>query len=188
MSEPYTLVAGQQTDGTWVHTGKLIVSRKLASGTVASVTLPDDVGALADGSVTTAKLAANAAQQLLLSVVTPATWSTTITNQWILTPLNGSLTSGGGLLRIEWSIGLYHSAASALCELAVGWNGTWQYSVAMVNTSAVAGASVTLSGIFYVTLPAGGNTVSIWAANLTAGTLGTQTAVNSVLYVNEQKR
>jgi hypothetical protein len=40
----YTLVGGQQTDGTWVHTGKLIVSRKLDNGTVASVTLPDTTG------------------------------------------------------------------------------------------------------------------------------------------------
>jgi hypothetical protein len=40
----YTLVGGQQTDGTWVHTGKLIVSRKLDNGTVASVTLPDTSG------------------------------------------------------------------------------------------------------------------------------------------------
>jgi hypothetical protein len=41
----YTLVGGQQTDGVWVHTGKLIVSRRLDNGTLASVTLPDTTGA-----------------------------------------------------------------------------------------------------------------------------------------------
>jgi len=41
----YTLVGGQQTDGVWVHTGKLIVSRRLDNGTLASVTLPDNQGA-----------------------------------------------------------------------------------------------------------------------------------------------
>ena len=38
----YTLVGGQQTDGVWVHTGKLIISAKLPSGTVITLTLPDD--------------------------------------------------------------------------------------------------------------------------------------------------
>jgi hypothetical protein len=47
MSEsPYTLVAGQQTDGTFIHTGRLVVSVKLATGVVAKVTLPDDLYAL----------------------------------------------------------------------------------------------------------------------------------------------
>ena len=45
----YTLVGGQQTDGVWVHTGKLIVSRKLENGTLASVTLPDNAGGGAPG-------------------------------------------------------------------------------------------------------------------------------------------
>ena len=44
MSSPYALVGGQQTEGVWAHTGKLIVSRKLENGTLASVTLPDNAG------------------------------------------------------------------------------------------------------------------------------------------------
>jgi hypothetical protein len=38
----YTLVGGQQTDGTWVHTGKLIIQLKMPNGQVTTVTLPDD--------------------------------------------------------------------------------------------------------------------------------------------------
>ena len=55
----YKLVSGQQTEGTWVHTGKLIVSCKLATGVLGSVTLPDDFAPLTvpDGSITSAKIA-----------------------------------------------------------------------------------------------------------------------------------
>jgi hypothetical protein len=55
----YTLVGGQQTDGTWVHTGKLIVSGRLPSGTLLTLTLPDDWQTItvADGSITSAKIA-----------------------------------------------------------------------------------------------------------------------------------
>jgi hypothetical protein len=38
----YTLVSGQQTDGTLTHTGRLRVSCKLNTGAVVTVTLPDD--------------------------------------------------------------------------------------------------------------------------------------------------
>jgi hypothetical protein len=38
----YTLVSGQQTDGTWTHTGRLVVSFKMPSGQVVTLTLPDD--------------------------------------------------------------------------------------------------------------------------------------------------
>jgi hypothetical protein len=48
MPEQYTLVGGQQTEGTWLHTGKLIVSCKLPSGTLVTVTLPDDWQTLLD--------------------------------------------------------------------------------------------------------------------------------------------
>ena len=44
MSNVYELVRGQQTEGTWAHTGKLIVSRRLENGTMATVTLPDTGG------------------------------------------------------------------------------------------------------------------------------------------------
>jgi hypothetical protein len=40
------LTNDQRTEGTWLHTGKLIVSCKLASGTVVTLTLPDDWQAL----------------------------------------------------------------------------------------------------------------------------------------------
>lgn len=50
-----------QTDGAWVHTGRLTVSRRLASGALVTVTLPDDWGTLTptipDGSITSAKIA-----------------------------------------------------------------------------------------------------------------------------------
>jgi hypothetical protein len=49
----------RQSDGNWVHTGRLTVSRILTNGVRVSVTLPDDFAALsiADGSITSAKIA-----------------------------------------------------------------------------------------------------------------------------------
>jgi hypothetical protein len=35
----------RHSNGAWAHTGRLIVSRRLDTGVLASVTLPDDVGA-----------------------------------------------------------------------------------------------------------------------------------------------
>ena len=49
MSSLYTLVGSQQTEGTWLHTGKLIVSRKLEAGSLETVTLPDDWQTLSGG-------------------------------------------------------------------------------------------------------------------------------------------
>jgi hypothetical protein len=39
------VVEERRTNGTVTHTGRLIVSRRLDTGELASVTLPDDVGA-----------------------------------------------------------------------------------------------------------------------------------------------
>ena len=42
-SQPYIeLGAGQQTNGIWTHTGKLIISGVRADGTPVTITLPDD--------------------------------------------------------------------------------------------------------------------------------------------------
>lgn len=54
-----TNASNAHTDGAWVHTGRLTISRRLATGVVVSVTLPDDWQTLtvADGSITSAKIA-----------------------------------------------------------------------------------------------------------------------------------
>lgn len=44
MTDTFVVSRDRQTDGTWAHTGKLIVSRRLDNGTLASVTLPDTTG------------------------------------------------------------------------------------------------------------------------------------------------
>jgi hypothetical protein len=37
------LSSDQRTEGTWVHTGRLIISVRLDNGTVLKFTLPDDL-------------------------------------------------------------------------------------------------------------------------------------------------
>jgi len=51
-----------RTDGFWGHTGRLVISRRLDTGELASVTLPDDAlgsgsAEIPDGSITSAKIA-----------------------------------------------------------------------------------------------------------------------------------
>jgi hypothetical protein len=40
------MVGGQQTDGTWLHTGRLIIQCQMPNGAVIKLTLPDDFIAL----------------------------------------------------------------------------------------------------------------------------------------------
>ena len=58
-AETYIGAKNRQSDGSWVHTGRLTVSRTLSNGVRVSVTLPDDFAAMtvADGSITSAKIA-----------------------------------------------------------------------------------------------------------------------------------
>lgn len=46
-SDTFTLIGpAGQTNGTWHHTGRLIISFKMPNGQVVTVTLPDDWAAL----------------------------------------------------------------------------------------------------------------------------------------------
>lgn len=44
MSDTRVVTGNRQTDGYWLHTGQLTVSRRLESGALATVTLPDEAG------------------------------------------------------------------------------------------------------------------------------------------------
>jgi hypothetical protein len=59
MTDTSPVSQDRSTDGMWRHTGRLQVSRRLPTGVVVTVTLPDDWQTLtvADGSITSAKIA-----------------------------------------------------------------------------------------------------------------------------------
>lgn len=161
---------------------------QIAARSISLTTYSPGTLNLPAGSVGTSAIAANAVQQLVVNVATQGVWNTTTTNVWVLTLLNGSFTTSGGLLRFEWSLPLYHTVATAGLYIGVGWDGAVQANVGVTNTPALASGAFTISGIYYVGLAAGTHTASIWLDNLTAGTLGVNTAVTSLLYVTEQKR
>ena len=46
-----TPILERHTDGTWVHTGRLILSVKLDNGQVVKITLPDDLVAMLGGTL-----------------------------------------------------------------------------------------------------------------------------------------
>jgi hypothetical protein len=59
VTDTFVVSRDRQTDGTWAHNGRLVVRRRLATGALVTVTLPDDWQTLtvADGSITSAKIA-----------------------------------------------------------------------------------------------------------------------------------
>jgi len=142
---------------------------------------------IADATIQTADIAANAVQQYLGGLATASTWTTTVTSTWVLTNVSLTATSGGGMLRIEATVPIYHTVAGA--GVYVGWalDGVIQRAVGFLN---ITGASYTQTVSFteYGQPAAGSHTFAVAVVNATAGTLGLNNAANCLLYVTEQKR
>jgi len=49
MTDTLSIAQGRQTDGTLEHVGRLIVRRRLTSGVLLTVTLPDDMQSVVGG-------------------------------------------------------------------------------------------------------------------------------------------
>jgi hypothetical protein len=138
-------------------------------------------------SVGTSQIQANAVQQYLGGIATAAGWSTTVTNTWVLTNVTLTVTSGGGMLRIEATVPIYHTVAGAV--VYVGWalDGAVQRAAALLNITGV-NYTQTVSFTDYGQPAAGSHTFAVAVFNATAGTLGINTASSALLYVTEQKR
>jgi hypothetical protein len=141
-----------------------------------------------DGTVATVDIAANAVQQNLVNYTgTPSAWSTGGTGTWVETTHKQTFTSGGGLLRIEMSICLQHTAAGASVFVGVGTDDALQSALAAVIFPAGSNI-VTASMIYYATLAAALHSAEAFVYNNTTGTVSINGSVSSSLYVTEQKR
>ena len=113
-------------------------------------------------------------------------FSTTVV-AWTPTPITVSITTTGGLLRIEWSTCLYSpTTANAGLIVGLGWDGAIQVGTHGGNLGAINQIS-SYSGVFYVSLSAGTHTVTVYVNQLQTGTLSIWNGMNSLLYVTEQK-
>jgi hypothetical protein len=130
---------------------------------------------------------AGTVQQLRGSYAGSTAWSQT-TATWTATPITtGSFTTAGGLLRIEWSVSMAQTTANTLVQIALGWAGSVQLAVSQA-TFGVANSNLTVSGVYYTTLAAGPQTVTVYVSNNSGSGAVSQTAgLSSLLYVTEQK-
>lgn len=147
--------------------------------------------ALADSSVTTAKLAAQAASALLGSYVSIPTWSTTTNGVWVATPASVLVTpsAAGALIRIDWSVPIVSTLAGSSGHIGVGWDGAVSLAVSyyyLPNAS----IPLYLSGTYYTTaIPSGVHTVQLFVFNYAAGaTTSIWAGINTMVFVTEQKR
>jgi hypothetical protein len=207
----------QRTDGLWVHRGKADFGSLRATNTLPPISgqglevshVPGPSGAgyivaydrdiaayrdlnLVGKNVTLSTLGggklglpANSVQQLIGNVGS-STWSTTTVTAWVATALTTSVTTGGGMLRVEVCFIGYHSVAGGQWLTGLGWDGVVQVGMSQTTTP-VANYGSTVSWVDYVTLPSGAHTVTVFAYNYTAGTLGIVAGVASTLFVTEQK-
>jgi len=140
------------------------------------------------GSITTPMLAANAAQQLLGTWDGAATFSTTTTGTWQATPVSVSVTTGGGVIRIECAFSIYHSAANAGVYAGIYVDGVQLASNMVVNMPGN-NSLLPISFVYYDTgRAAGAHTYALWLQNGNAGTLTLCNFNNSTLFITEQKR
>jgi len=131
-------------------------------------------------------LPAAAVQQLLGQYSAVPSFSTTLTGL-VDTPVTVSVTTTGGLVRIEYSMTLQHSLAGGQVLVALAHD-TIPESVGYAYVS-IAGQLVTVAGTRYLSgLAAGAHAFTMKVQNVTAsGTLSAAAGILAWLYVTEQK-
>lgn len=181
-------VAGSKVtivDGVITTTGGIVLpAGAISSAMLAAGAAATNIGA---GGVTTTMLAASAAQAPLGSYVAIPTFASTTTATWLATPVAATVTTGGGLLRVDCSTVLHHSVLAAQYYTAVGVDGTVNNAMSY-TLSPGAGYDVSVGWTYYLTLAAGSHTIALFVYLATAGTLTLNNGLNHTLFVTEQKR
>jgi hypothetical protein len=139
------------------------------------------------GSITTAAIAPGAVNQSLGSYFSTPGFSTTVINTWLATPISVQFTTAGGLLRIEASTPIYHNVSGAGFYVGFMLDGVIQNSLAYYNAPGP-NWTVNFGMTWYIQPAAGIHTIALGVFNAAAGTLATNSAAYSSIYVTEQKR
>ena len=144
----------QHTHGT-IKELALDVSTAIPAGSITS-------GMIADGTITTADLAANATWAMLNQYTATPTFSTTTTGAAVNTPITVSFTTTTGLVCVSLSSPFNHSVVGGTWFLGLAFDGGAATNLA-VGISPIAGLSVALSFIYYAALTPGAHTVVVTA-------------------------
>ena len=139
------------------------------------------------GLVSTAMIAANAAQQFLSGYQGTPGFSTTTTGQWLQTAMVFSFTSTGGTLRIELNATAAHSVAGGAWYVGIGCDSV-SPSIYIYGSTQLANNWSPISLVFYWAPGAGSHTVYGVVYNASAGTFTLASVGYASLWVTEQKR
>jgi len=142
---------------------------------------------IADGTITFADLANGAATVLLIDAAAYSNFSTTLSGQWVETPINGSGNFGGPLGRIDCVTTLI---ASASCNGYIGWGWDGAVSASMLIATLQPGQYMPMHAFVYTTPPsAGTHKMSLFIHNASASTtFGLSNAIPSRCSVMEFRR
>lgn len=132
-------------------------------------------------------LPAGTAQAQIGVYVNTPTFSTTAPSSWVATPITCQATSTGGLLRVEYSVLISHTVATATLYHGVALDtvvqGPWSY-----DQVPAAGGLIRGVGGLYLTPAAGLHTFTVNLFNNTgSGTMSIPAAGHCYLYVTEQR-
>lgn len=163
----------RRSDGLWTHTGRFIVSGG-----------PVDLPA---GAIDTSELAANAAQAYLGSYYSGVSFTISPLNTWVESPAQVTVTTTGGVIRLEALGTLIGSAQGAITYVGLGIDGTCTQASLQVCQQPLANYIVPFHVLTYQQPAAGSHRFALFLyANTASG--GLWSGGITSLYVNEQKR
>jgi hypothetical protein len=132
-------------------------------------------------------LPAGTAQAPLGQYFGTPTWSSTTASTWLITVVGASVTTTGALVRVECAVTITHSTAGGQVYVGLAMDaGITAPSLGFAHV-ALAGGLVTVTFVFYHTPAAGAHNYSAMVYNASGGTVSLASAVNSWLYVTEQR-
>jgi hypothetical protein len=139
-------------------------------------------------SIQTSEIQANAATIQLIDAGAYSNFSTTLSGQWVETPINGSAVFSGALVRIDCITSLTAAAANVNGYIGWGWDGA--IAASMLIATIQANQYVPMHGFVYTTPPsAGTHKVSLFIHNASPSTtFGLSNAIPSRCTVMEFRR
>lgn len=138
------------------------------------------------GSVTTAAIAPNAAQQLIGQYAAGTGWATSAPAAWNESAVQATVTCSGALLRIEFCISISANTATAYARVGIGMDGGILVAL-LTSHFPTANLLQALSCVYYLTPSAGVHRFAVFVLPNT-GVMTLDGGTTQTLFVTEQKR
>lgn len=183
------MTVGADSDGLLVHAGRVLVKgRAKSTVTILDGVITPSVGiTLPSGAIPTAALAAHSVSALVGQFINTSSFATATTGSWVTSDITtGSVACVGGLLMVDASVPIAHSAATASVFFGFSIDAAIGHYTALTLGGIGAISSVSFHDAFAVA--AGNHTIAVIVFNNTAGTLTVQSSAHSSLRVIELRR